>query len=594
MNVRAGESADPTDRPRFSILTAVYETVPEHLAECLSSVDSQTETSWEHLVVDDASTRTDLAEVFAAHDDERRRVVRRTHNGGIVAASNDALAMATGEYVVLLDHDDVLEANALEAFARAIDGEPGATAGYDRIVWPATGRAVPVRDPDARVDVLYSDHDLLRPDGRRATPLYKPIFSLERLRNHNYITHLVCARRELVEEVGGFTPGLDGAQDHDLLLRLAEVASPFTHVPELLLHWRQSPDSVAADPDNKPYAFDAGVTAVQQHLDRVGIDAAVSLGPWPGIVTIDREVAARPTVSVVIPTRGTVGRVWGATRCFVHEAVRSILDAAADAGDDGTAGDARDDASGVSRPGGVELEIVVVLDAESDPMVAAGLRRIAGDRLVLVHHDEPFNFSVKCNRGVDAASGEYVLLLNDDTELIEPRSIERMVGIAQQDDVGLVGARLLYEDGRLQHAGHWYHGTIHHLFNGFDGETPGPYGMLAVERECAGVTAAAALARRATYRALGGMDPAFGANYNDVDLSRRMREAGQRIVYTPRACWYHFEQQSFDHPIADAEKALLEERYGHMSLYDPYAHPLLTPGRIDHLELPHHSGAPPI
>ncbi|MEL6894164.1 MAG: glycosyltransferase, partial [Actinomycetota bacterium] len=235
---------------RFSILTAVYETVPEHLAACLASVDAQTEESWEHVIVDDGSRRTDLAPVFAAHDDPRRTVIRRSENGGIVAASNDALAAATGDYVVLLDHDDILEPNALEAMAKAIDGEPGATAGYDRIVWPATNREVPVRDPDAGVDVLYSDHDLMRTDGRCTTPLYKPIFSIERLRNHNYITHLVCARRALVEEVGGFTPGLDGAQDHDLLLKLAEFAAPFTHLPELLLHWRQAPDSVAADPDN--------------------------------------------------------------------------------------------------------------------------------------------------------------------------------------------------------------------------------------------------------------------------------------------------------------------------------------------------------
>lgn len=569
-------SPEPGDAPpRFSILTAVYETVPEHLDECLASVDAQSESSWEHIVVDDGSTRPDLAPVLAARTDPRRRVIRRTENGGIVAASNDALAAATGDYVVLLDHDDLLEPNALQAMAAAIDGEPGATAGYDRIVWPATNREIPVRDEHAGVDVLYSDHDLLRPDGRCTTPLYKPIFSLERLRNHNYITHLVCARRSLVEQVGGFTPGLDGAQDHDLLLRLAEVAAPFTHVPEILLHWRQAPASVADDPDNKPYAFVAGVAAVQQHLDRVGIDAEVSRGPFPGIVTIDRALTGTPTVSVVIPTRGTVGRVWGATRCFVHEAVRSLLDAADEGGD-------------------VDLEFVVVLDEGSDPMVERGLRRIAGDRLVVVPFDQPFNFSTKCNVGVDAAGGEYVLLLNDDTELVEPASVARMVGIAQQSDVGAVGARLLYEDGRLQHAGHWYHGTIHHLFNGFDGDSPGPYGMLAVERECAGVTAAAALMPRATYLDVGGMDPVLGANYNDVDLSRRLRAAGSRIVYTPRAVWFHFEQRSFDHPIETAEKAILHERYGDMALFDPYAHPLITPGRIDLLELPHHSGAPPL
>ncbi len=220
--------------PRFSVLTAVFDPEPAHLESCLASIAAQSSDGpVEHIVVDDASTRPDvrsLLDDLEAHPG--RTVIRRGANGGIVAASNDALGAATGEFVVLVDHDDVLAPHALDVLADLLDADPG-------------------------IDVAYSDHDLLRVDGRCASPVYKPDFSPERLRNHNYITHLVVARRSVVVDVGGFRDGTDGAQDHDLLLRLAERTGSFVHVPEVLLHWRQSPASVATDVANKPAAFDA-------------------------------------------------------------------------------------------------------------------------------------------------------------------------------------------------------------------------------------------------------------------------------------------------------------------------------------------------
>ncbi len=541
------------------MITAVFDPEPDHLRECVASVDAQLRRAdvaaggVEHVLVDDGSRRADVRAVL--DDLERssrrrggavRRVIRRQRNGGIVAASNDALAAASGEFVVLLDHDDVLHADALASVAAALDADPGC-------------------------DVAYSDHDLLRPDGRRAFPLYKPDFSLERLRCHNYITHLVVARRSLVEDVGGFTPGMDGAQDHDLMLRLAEVAAPFHHVPEVLLHWRQAPTSSALDSANKPAAIDAEVRAVGAHLARCGIEADVRATELPGIVRSEHAVVGRPTVSVVIPTRGSRGRVWGAERIFVHEAVASIV---ADPDDR------------------VEVEFVVVLDSGTEPVVERGLRTIAGDALHVVDHDRPFNFAEKINRGVEAASGEFVLLLNDDTELIDAGSVSEMVGLAQQRDVGVVGARLLFEDGTLQHGGHTYHGTLTHVMLGWDGAHPGPYGLLRVVRECAGATAAACLMRTEVFHEVGAMSTEFARNYNDVDLSMAVRAAGYRILWTPWASWYHFESRSFTHPIDPAETALIEQRWGPELYVDPYANPNLTPGRNDWLELPLRSGAP--
>lgn len=545
-------------QPRFSVITAVFDPEPDHLRACIASVDAQVDDpsvaafGVEHVLVDDCSTRPDVATVLreAASTDGpvRRTVVRRDENGGIVAASNDALAAASGEFVVLLDHDDVLVDGALASVAARLAA-------------------------DDSVDVLYSDHDLMRPDGRCAWPMYKPDFSLERLRHHNYITHLVVARRSLVDEIGGFTPGTDGAQDHDLLLRLAEVAAPFDHIPEILLHWRQAPSSSALDSGAKPEAIRSEIRAVAAHLERSGIDAEVTETAQPGVVRTRRRIRGRPLVSVVIPTRGTRARIWGAERILVHDAVASIVDRHVD-----------DD---------VDLEFVVVLDTGSEPVVERGLHRIAGDALRIVPYDRPFNFSDKINEGVVAASGDYVLLLNDDTEMIEANSIAEMVGLAQQSDVGVVGAKLLFDDGTLQHGGHLYHGTITHALLGWSASHPGPYNMANVVRECVGATAAGSLMRRNVFLDLGGMNTDLPANYNDVDLSMTVRAAGYRILWTPYACWYHFESRSFSHPIDPAETALIEKRWGAELYVDPYSNPNLTPGRNDWLELPTRSGAPP-
>src|SRR5690606_34148515 len=233
---------------------------------CLGSVRDQTTGDWEHVVVDDGSTRPDVARLLseAAAADPRVRVVTRAASGGIVAASSDALAAATGELIALLDHDDVLEPDALAAIDAAF------AAGDD-------------------VDVVYSDHDMIRADGRYVTPSYKPDWSPERLRSQNYITHLLVARRALVDEVGGFREGYDGAQDHDLALRLGERARRVAHVPRVLYHWRQSPASVTSGA-SKPWAFEAGVRAVADHCDRIGIDATVETTAHEGCYRVVRHV----------------------------------------------------------------------------------------------------------------------------------------------------------------------------------------------------------------------------------------------------------------------------------------------------------------
>jgi GT2 family glycosyltransferase len=534
----------------FTVLTTVFDPVPDHFRACLDSVDAQTIEDWEHVVVDDASTDSRIGAILDRQRCLARRVLRRATNGGIVVASADGLDVANGDFVVLLDHDDVLVPKALEQLAAAIESGGGR----------------------GTVDLVYSDHDLLRSDGRCTTPVYKPDFSPERLRNHNYITHLVAIRREVLLAAGGFRPGFDGAQDHDLLLRVSERARSIVHVPEILMHWRQSPASVATDTGRKPDAYEAGRRAVADHLERLGVPATVEAGEHDGIYRIHRPIVGAPSVSVVIPTGGKAGRGWGRTRILVHDTVKSLV------ADGGSA---------------CLLEFVVVLDGSADPLIERGLRQIAGEALTVLRYTKPFDFSDKINVGVAASTGEYVLLLNDDTELRILGSIDEMVGLAQQPDVGMVGAKLLFDDGTLQHGGHVYNDTISHATLGWPGDHPGPNRLLAVERECSGVTAAAALLRREVFDEVGGMSLELPRNYNDVDLSLKVRRAGYRIVWTPYACWWHFEGRSFDHPIDQDEIAVIERDWHHEMRHDPYYNPNLTPGRTDWLELPGRSGAPP-
>ncbi len=532
---------------RCSVLTAVHDPEVEHLVACLESVRRQKFRHLEHVVVDDGSQRPDVIACLrsAADRDSRIRLITRNENGGIVAASRDALAAATGETIVLLDHDDVLESDAIQTMVGALD---------------------------AGADVAYSDHDLILPDGRFVAPYHKPDFSPEQLRSQNYILHLVAARRSAIDAVGGFREGFDGAQDHDLLLRLMESGARFAHVSEILYHWRQSPTSVASDPENKPWAFDAGLRAVRDHCERSGIDAEVTAGLAPGSYRIDRRLGARPRISVVIPTRGSARRVWGVRRCFVVEAVRSFVE------------DATYD----------DIEYVVVHDDVTPAAVLHALRRQAGDALTLVEYREPFNFSRKINQGVAASTGDVVLILNDDTELIEPTSLETMAAHLEVDDVGMVGPKLLFADGTIQDAGHVYNGHLLPALSGWRGDAVGPWQLrpLAVEREVSGVTAAACMVRRDVFDEVGGFDETMAVNFNDVDFSLKIRATGRRVIWTPFASWHHFESQTRPPTATPEEFAAVDARWHHEINHDPYYNHHLAPFRSDWLERPWASGDP--
>lgn len=523
--------------PRFSILTPVYETPADVLASMLRSVTRQGFADWELCLVDDASPSPEVREALraAAAEDPRIRVELREENGGIVAASNDALAMAEGEFVVLLDHDDQLHPDALELVDAALRGAPEA-------------------------DYLYTDEDKIDLAGGHSGPFFKPDWSPERMRTQMYTCHLSVLRRALVEEVGGFDPGFEGSQDWDLVLRVTERAREVVHVPRVLYHWRMLATSAAGGGEAaKPWAFEAGKRAVQAHCERIGLQAEVTRDERdPGVYHLEPRLRDQPLVSIVIPSRGTVREVRYEPVLLVDNCIRSI----------------------VERSTYENYEIVCVLDADTPANVPGALRAIAGDRLRLVDYDRPFNFSSKINLGVVRSRGEHVLLLNDDIEVTTPDWLERMVMYSSLPEIGAVGGRLYWGDGRLQHTVvRFENGLPGHLYYGFASDFPGYGNDVLVAQNALAVTGACLMTRRELFDRVGGLTTTLPVNYNDIDYCLKLRAEGKRAVYDPDLSLLHFESSSRDGEVADWEKAVFLSRWAAETTVDPYSNPNLRNGR---------------
>ncbi|WP_439936636.1 glycosyltransferase family 2 protein [Nocardia sp. N13] len=511
--------------PLFSIVTPVYEPPVDVLGDTIASVLAQDFEDWEWILVDDCSPTEAVRELVRDHAarDPRIRLVERETNGHIVAASNDGIDAARGEFMVLLDHDDLLTPGALSANARRIEE---------------------LED----VDYLYSDEDKVDDEGNLYDEFRKPDWSPERLRGQMYTSHLSVMRTEVVRRVGRFREGYDGSQDHDLALRVGEVARRVVHIPEVLYHWRAVAGSASADINAKPYATIAGANAVQDHMDRLGLAAQVGQGPVPGHYRITRRLDPAVRVSVVIPTIGQSALIWGSRRVMVVEAVRSLL----------------------ARTSHENLEIVVVYDTPTPQDVLRELEEVAGDKLVLVHFTRPFNYSEKMNVGCLRATGERLVFLNDDVEVISDGWVEQLVAPLDEPDVGMTGARLYFGDDTVQHAGHAY-ATGHYLhpYRDLPRDSYGPFGALIINREASGVTAACAAMRRDTFLAVGGFSEALPANFNDVDLCYKVRGHGQRIIYVAPVELYHFESRTRERAVHRWEHDLVRSRWG-APLEDPY------------------------
>lgn len=480
-------------QPKISIVMPVYNTERRWLHEAVESVRRQYYPNWELCMVDDCSTRQETVDYLASLDDPRIRTLRLEENQGIARTTNAALAMATGEFIGFLDHDDVLTADALLEVVRELQ--------------------------DEAVDLVYSDEDKMDVDGRVHGPVYKPDFSPDYLSSNNYFCHFTVASRALIEAVGGLHYGYDGAQDFDLALRMSERARAIRHVAKVLYHWRMIPNSTASDASAKPYTWEAGRRALTDALSRRGIAGHVDLGPYPNTYHVRRDVVGEPLVSIIVPFRDEPA--------MLRACVESVL----------------------GRSTWRRFELLLVDNQSSQPETAALLDQLAArdPRVRVLRWDQPFNYSALHNDIVAQARGEYLLLLNNDTEVITPGWIEALLEHAQRPEVAVAGCRLLYPDDLVQHAGvivgiGSFAGHAHHLL---PADHPGYMARPHLLQNVSAVTFACAMMRSAVYAELGGMDAAnLAVAYNDVDFCLRAREKGYLMVYTPHAQLYHHESRT--------------------------------------------------
>ena len=522
-----------TDQPLFSIITPVYDPPLRFLEECIDSVLGQDFHDWEWCIADDASpnpaVRARLERL--AEEEPRVRLCLREENGGIVAGTNSAFGLATGRFVALLDHDDELEHHALQVMADLVDAEPD-------------------------LDFAYSDESVWDVNQNRYVRWFKPGWSPERMRCQNYANHLSIFRRALVEEVGAWLPGTEGAQDHSLILRISERARAIRHVPQSLYRWKTVPGSTVGDASAKPYAFENGLRAVQEHCDRVGIDAEVVHGPDLGIYRLRRRLTKTPLVSIVIPSNGPVGEAHGRPWSFLEETVSGVLEGT-DYGN---------------------VEVIVVPDPETDGDILQRVAATDPQRVRIAPRvPRPFNFSRKTNLGAAYARGEYLLFLNDDMEITHPDWLGNMLAIAQMPDVGAVGAKLVFEDGSMQHAGvYLWHGPGHYGF-GIRQQDSGYLGVWEVDRECVAVTGACLLTPMRVFSEVGGFTLSLASNWQDVDYCLKARAIGLRNIWTPQAVLTHFESITRNPRVLDVERMWLHGRWAREILTDPYFSPADRP-----------------
>ena len=513
-----------TSVPFFSIVTPVFNPPVNAFRDCAASVAQQTCTDWEWILVDDGSTDPEVIQILNSIEmNPRVTMIRREKNGGIVAASNDGINAARGQFIALLDHDDQLTPDAL-----------------------ATVQELLIENSD--VDYAYSDEDKVNEDGHHFDRFRKPRFSPERLRGQNYCCHFSVLRTSLVQQLGGFREGFDGSQDYDLFLRITEEARAIAHIPKVLYHWRSVQGSASLNADAKPYALIAAQKAVQEHLDRVGIKGVVETTPEFYLKTT-RTLTKKPRVSIIIPTCGTEKRVWGRDMVLVETAVASI----------------------VQRSTYNDYEIIVVYDSHTPAEVLTTLSKIAGDRLVLLEYTKPFNFSEKINLGAVKATGEVLILLNDDTQIESPDWIEGLIGFLEEPDVGMVGPKLLLEDKRIQSAGHYFKIGAHNVASGSAYNENGPFSVLTIPAERSGLTMACVAIPRRVFEQVGGLCTEFPGAYNDVDFGNKLVMHSYRMVWTPYVELFHFESLSRDPEVSGPETLRIEERWGSVVLEDdPY------------------------
>jgi GT2 family glycosyltransferase len=538
MNSQRGSSVDPL---MISIVMPVYRPEPQHLREAIQSVLGQTSEAWELVMVADGPQPRQVDQILEQLDDRRIVFHRRDEQGGIVAASNDAIDRASGEFVCFLDNDDTLDRSAIEACRDAILEH-------------------------ADTDVIYTDEDKLDMSGARVVPFHKPGWSPERLRSQMYIGHLAAYRRSLVVELGGLRQDFHGSQDHDLALRATECARRVVHIPRVLYHWRMAETSTALDPTTKDWAFEAGVRAVQSHLDRTGLQAtAVRDFGRVGVVAVNPTLGEHPLVSLIVLTGGQKRIAAAREMVLVENCVESVVRCS-------------------TYP---NYEIVVVLDQHARDELGDRLIDLGRGRVRIVRDTDAFSFAGANNKAVGQALGDHLIFLNDDTQVITEDWIERFVLLLSQDGVGAVGCCLEYPDGTIQHAGVFSRGGgPGHRSVGFHKTATGAFQALGLTLNSLAVTGACLGVSREKFEAVGGFSLLFPLNFNDVDLCLKLVSRGWRTVLDNRTRLIHFESSSREPAVESWEHLLLLERWWHLLDEDPWDNGNLYGYGVDELPPP--------
>ncbi|HVB04703.1 MAG TPA: glycosyltransferase [Acidimicrobiales bacterium] len=519
----------PRGAPLVSFLVPVFRTEPRWVLErCVASVLAQRHAGWELCLVDDGSGDPELTAYLESLPrlDRRVKVGALATSSGISAATNAALALASGRFIGFLDHDDELSPDAVARVAAALETEPEA-------------------------DLLYSDEDKIDELGGRFDPFFKPAWSPDLLLSYAYTCHLSVLRRGLLDELGGLRSAFDGSQDYDLALRTSERARRIVHLPEILYHWRSLPSSAASGATAKPWAYEAGRLAIADAMERRGEPSEVTEHPdFPGRYHVRRRVQGRPLVSAIIPFRDEPG--------LLATCAESLREA----------------------PGYDRLELVLVDNGSELPETEALLAELGRQPDVRIVRDPgPFNWAAINNAAAREASGNLLLFMNNDMEARVPGWLDALVGHALRPEIGAVGARLVYPDGAIQHAGVviGLGGIAGHVLRGLPGALPGYASMAISTRNCSVVTGACMMVRREVFEAVGGFDEELPVAFNDVDFCLKLRAAGYLVVYTPLAELIHHESRSRGHTDDLAENQRIRERWGEALVAgDPYLNPHLS------------------
>jgi GT2 family glycosyltransferase len=517
--------------PLVSIVTPVYDSVLEYLTQTVESVLGQVYTNWELCLVDDGTCKTELIRYLHSLKDPRIKVRINRLNRGISEATNIAIGMSTGEYTCFLDHDDLLTKDALLEVASVINAYP-------------------------TVKLIYTDEDKITGEGKLVEPFYKPDWSYSMLLSQNYTCHLSTYATDRLKQLGGVRAGYEGSQDHDLVLRFIEGVeeSEIRHIPRVLYHWRKHEQSTSSDISNKPYAHISGLRAVYDHVVRMGDEARVTSGRYMGSYDVDYKLKGIPIIHIIIPTRDNP--VYLRTCCF-----------------------------SIAQSTYGQYTVTVVNNGsvrEDTKELFEELRR--DSRYQVIPYDQPFNYSKINNYAVQKGpDADLLLFLNDDTEVITTDWLERLAQHIGRDNTAVVGAKLLYGNNDMQHAGVIIGcgGIAGHSHRRVPDHSPGYFMRPHVVQNVSAVTGACMMISRDAFDEVGGFEESLPKAFNDIDLCLKVRERGYHVVYTPYVRLFHHE--SVSRGVDNAKEAefataidYMNKKWHCSSYRDPYYNPNLS------------------